>query len=76
MMKNHHQKTEVPDPQEFENKRRGGGGQRDYNYLSQRKPRRRRKDFPKIDLIAKFPAKFLILMHLSTNSIHVKKAYE
>jgi len=34
-------------PSEFENKRRGGGGQRDYNYLRQRKPRRRRKDFPK-----------------------------
>jgi len=34
-------------PSGFENKRRGGGGQRDYNYLSQRKPRRRRKDFPK-----------------------------
>ena len=34
-------------PSEFENKRRGGGGQKDYNYLRQGKPRRRRKDFPK-----------------------------
>ena len=32
---------------EFENKRKGGGGQIDYNYLREKRPRRRRKDFPK-----------------------------
>ncbi len=42
-------------PLGFENKRRGGGGQRDYNYLHQRKPRRRRKDFPKNRLDSKTP---------------------
>jgi len=44
-------------PSEFENKRRGGGGQRDYNYLRQRKPRRRRKDFPKNRLDSKISRK-------------------
>ena len=34
-------------PSEFEHKRRGGGGQRDYNYIRERRPRRRRKDFQK-----------------------------
>ena len=44
-------------PSGFENKRRGGGGQRDYNYLRQRKPRRRRKDFPKNRLDSKISRK-------------------
>ncbi|MBT5087283.1 MAG: translation initiation factor IF-2, partial [Deltaproteobacteria bacterium] len=32
---------------EFKNKRKGDGGQIDYNYLREKRPRRRRKDFPK-----------------------------
>ena len=44
-------------PSEFENKRRGGGGQRDYNYLRERRPRRRRKDFPKNRLDSKISSK-------------------
>ncbi len=44
-------------PSDFENKRKGGGGQRDYNYLRERRPRRRRKDFPKNRLDSKISRK-------------------
>ena len=76
MMKNPHQKTEVPDPR---NLRTNEGEVVDREIIIifvKESLAATEKTSQKIDRIAKFPAKFLILMHQSTNSIHVKKASE
>jgi len=76
MTKNSHQKTEVPDPR---NLRTNEGEVVDREIIIifvKEDLAAAEKTFQKIDWIAKFPAKFLILMHKSTYSIHVKKASE
>ena len=63
-------------PSEFENKRRGGVDREIIIIFVKEDLAAAEKTFQKIDWIAKFPAKFLILMYQSTYSIHVKKASE
>ena len=76
MMKNPHQKTEVPDPRILKTNE-GEVVDREIIIIFVKEGlAAAEKTSPKIDWIAKFPAKFLILMHQNTNSIHVKKASE
>ena len=76
MMKNSHQKTEAHDPRDLSTNEEEVVDREIIILFVKEDLAAAEKTFQKIDWIAKIPVKFLILMHQSTYSIHVKKASE